>query len=290
MDGRRLRKWWLSGCLVVGAFGCSNRNTLQPPWGTTPAAQPVTGMPMTPAKKSFWDRSQPAVPIEVVETVRKGPAKPETHAAFATAQLDAAFDEKTIPAGRETLLDHARQGYQKALQLDPKNKPALLGLANYYVRLGEREKAIEVYKKYLATYPKDKDVVHDVAMAHAKWKDWAGAVAWCEYALKLDPENLTYRKTMAFCLARAGKWEDSFTILCQIMPEAQARYLVARILEHQNQPEACRMQLQLAIKADPNHAEARDFLVELDQGYRFDVPQGSSDLKLAGGTEPDPQP
>ena len=27
------------------------------------------------------------------------------------------------------------------------------------------------------------------------------AAAWCEFALKIDPENLSIRKTMAFCLA-----------------------------------------------------------------------------------------
>ena len=53
--------------------------------------------------------------------------------------------------------------------------------------------------------------------------------------------------------------------MCQVMPEAQARYLMARVLEHQNQPEASRMQLQLALKADPNFADAREFLAELDQ-------------------------
>ena len=30
MDGRRFRKWWLSGCLLVGALGC-NRNAVQAP-------------------------------------------------------------------------------------------------------------------------------------------------------------------------------------------------------------------------------------------------------------------
>jgi tetratricopeptide (TPR) repeat protein len=255
-------------------------------------AQPVTGIPMTSAKKSFWSglggggSSQPPMPVEVVsEADRKGPPKADTLAALADVQLEAAYDERTLPASREELLDKARDGYHKALQLDSKCKPALLGLARYYTRLGDREKAVETYKKYLTAYPTDKKVAHDVAVAHAQWKDWAGAVAWCGFALKLDPENLTYRKTMAFCLARAGKWEEGFQVMCQIMPEAQARYLMARVLEHQNQAEASRVQLQLALKADPNFAEARDFLAELDQGYRMGVPN-PDDLKLAGATEP----
>ena len=223
MDGRRFRRWWLSGCLVVGALGC-NRNSVQQPWGQETTAQPITGMTMTSAKKSFWGGTgtKPQIPVEVAtERDSKTPPKPETHALLANVQLESALNEETQQANREALLDAARQGYQKALQLDPKNKVALTGLAKYYVRLGEREKAVETYKRYLSIYPKDKDVAHEVALAHAQWKDWAGAAAWCDFALKIDPENLSIRKTMAFCLARGGKYEEGFQLMCQVMPEAQ---------------------------------------------------------------------
>ena len=285
MDGRRIRRWWLSGCLVVGALGCSNRNTVQPPFDS---AKPITGVPMASKPKSFWNglSSKPTAPVEVSSVVDSStPAKPETHAILANAQVDSAFNEETPPASREALLDQARQGYQRALKLDPKNKPALLGLAKYYVRLNEREKAIETYKRYFAAYPKDKEVAHEVALAHAQWKDWAGATAWCEFALKIDPENLSIRKTMAFCLARAGKWDEGFAVMCQVMPEAQARYLMARVLEHQNQPEASRMQLQLALQADPAYIPAREFLVELDQSSRPTSAPNQNPIITVGGTE-----
>jgi thioredoxin-like negative regulator of GroEL len=285
MDGRRIRRWWLSGCLVVGALGCSNRNTVQPPFNS---AQPISGVPMASKPKSFWNglSSKSAAPVEVsAEVDSTAQAKPDTHAILANAQVDSAFNEETPPASREALLDQARQGYQRALKLDAKNKPALLGLAKYYVRLNEREKAIETYKRYFGAYPKDKDVAHEVAMAHAQWKDWAGATAWCEFALKIDPENLSIRKTMAFCLARAGKWDEGFAVMCQVMPEAQARYLMARVLEHQNQPDASRMQLQLALQADPAYIPAREFLVELDQSTRPTSAPAQNPIITVGGTE-----
>ncbi len=279
MDGRRLRRWWLSGCLAAGAAGC-NRQAVQPPFGApTAGAQPVTGVPTVPAHKSGWGSApQAAVPVEAAEPARKGPPKPETRVAFADVQLDAAMQEGADPAHRQGLLDAARRGYQKALEADPKNKAALLGMARYYARVGERDKAVEVYKKYLTLNPADRDVPHEVALAHAQWKDWAGAVAWCEFALKLDPENLSVRKTMAFCLARDGRWDDALGVMLKVMPEAQARYLMARVLEHQNQPAASRQQAALALKADPNYVAAREFLAELDQ------------LPALGGTPPTPDP
>ena len=42
------------------------------------------------------------------------------------------------------------------------------------------------------------------------------------------------------------------------MPEAQARYNIARVLEHQNHLDAARQQLQLALQKDPNLAEAQN--------------------------------
>jgi tetratricopeptide (TPR) repeat protein len=286
MDGRRIRRWFLSASLAALAVGC-NRNEVRAPWDT-PAAQPVTGMPMATAKKSFWGGSgaQPPGPVEVVpEPAKEGPPGPEAEAAFADLRLDLAFDEKQPPANREALLDMARLGYQKALQQDPKNKTALLGLARFYTRVGDREKAVEGFKKYLTLYPQDREVAHEVARAHAQWKDWAGAVAWCDFALQLDPENLNVRKTKAFCLARGGKWEQGLDVMMQVMPEAQARYLIARALEHQNHPDACRQQLQLALRADPNYPDAREFLDELNGALKPGGPGDPNGLRQAGHTE-----
>jgi len=265
MDGRRLRKVWFSGCLALGALGC-HRDSVQPPWGQAPSGPSVPGVASV-SNKSFWGSSGPTSgqAESTIEMTKKGPPKPETEVAIADVRLESAFDEKTLPGSRESLLDAARQGYQRALQRDPKNKEAMLGLARYYSRTGERDKAVEMYQKYLAKNPTDREVTHEVALAHARWKDWNGAVAWCDRALQIDPENLTFRKTKAFCLARGGQWDDSFKILCQIMPEAQARYDIACVMAHQNMPDACRQQLVLSMKADPNFGPAREFLAGLDQ-------------------------
>lgn len=283
MDGRRFRKWVLAGCLAAGGAGC-NRNAVR-----SPVDPQVTGLPATQAKKPFFG-SGPAQPTHTpdppAEEARKGPPKPETVVAIADVKLGQAFDEKTDPATRQALLDLARQEYQKALQQDPKNKAALLALARFYTRIGEREKAVEVFKKYLTHYPQDHDAAHEVALAHAQWKDWDGAVAWCDFALRIDPENLTVRKTKGFCLARAGRWDDALGVMAQLMPEPQARYLIARVMEHQREFAASRQQVQMALRADPNFAAAREFLAELDHVIAGTTPDGV--LRQAGFDQPLP--
>ena len=74
MDGRRIRGWWLSGCLVVGALGCSNRNTMQP----FSSAKPISGVPMASKSNSFWGSlSKPAALEVTAEVDPQAPAKPK---------------------------------------------------------------------------------------------------------------------------------------------------------------------------------------------------------------------
>jgi tetratricopeptide (TPR) repeat protein len=282
------RKWCVFGCLVAATIGCHRNSTRNQQIGQMPESTgaQVVNMPLNNGgnTKSFWGGSKssngPSMPVEVAPETSKKPASAESLVALANVQLDAALDDKTVAGSKEGLLDMARKGYQKALQHNPKNKAAMRGMAEFYARTGDREKAVEMYKKCLTLYP-EAEIAHDVAVAHARWKDWTGAVAWCEYALKIDPENRTVKKTLGFSQAFAGKWDAAFATLCQIMPEAQARHNLAGLLDQMGQAAACKMQLQLAVKADPNFAPAQAFLAELDR------PRDSDGVQQASDSQPD---
>lgn len=296
MDGRQFRRWFLCSGLLVGAVGC-NRNNYHDNFGMPKPGQTVGAIAPNGGAmpgKSMWGNGPTApppggspgvsgMPTEVSNAKPRKPGQgllPETEASLAETSLAAAFGEPP-PNNRDELIDMARVRYQRALKTDPKNKAALLGMARLYAKLGDRDHALEVYKKYLNLYPKDAEVMHEIAIVHGQWRDWNGAAAWCEAALKPDPENRTIRKTMGFCQARAGKWDEAFATLCKVMPEPQARYNMARVLEHLNYPDASRQQLQLALQADPAFAPAREFLAELEQGP---PPAGP----VPPGTNPDP--
>jgi tetratricopeptide (TPR) repeat protein len=284
MDGRTIRRWCVAGGLLVAAVGCkSKQSNLIGPMPDTGAQ--LVNMPVgNGGSKSFWgghSTPPPTMQVEMAPADAKEPAKAESLVAIADVQLDAAMDEKTAPGSKEGLLDTARKGYQKAIQRDPKSKAALQGMARFYARVGEREKALEWYKKCLTQHP-DAGIAHEVAVAHGRWKDWAGAVAWCEFALKIDPENRAVKKDMGFFLARVGKWDEAYTALLQVMPEAQARHNLAGLLDHLGQADATKVQLNLAVKADPNYAPAAGFLAELTQ------PHDPNAVQAAGATQPAP--
>ncbi len=291
MDGRRLR-WLLVGGLVVGGLGCT-RNT-NPPGFVPPAPPPQASKSMFGGGQQPLAAASPGMgvtgggtPIEAAPPRRHGAKSllPDTETEFANTHVQVALGDP-VPPNKDELLDMARLRYQRALKQEPKHKGALLGLARMYVQLGEREKSAEAFKKYVEIHPKDAEVQHEAAMACARFQDWAGAVGWCVAALRLDPENRAYRKTQGFCLARAGRWEEAFRVMCGVMPEAQARYNMARVLEHVNQPDASRVQIQLALRADPQHADAKEFLAELEQGYPANPAVAPTGIQTVGGTLP----
>ena len=290
MDGRRFRRWCLYGGLLVGATGC-HRNNYQDTFGFPKAGQPVTAI--VPGGKPGWGGGAPPGPtdglagmgVEPAPVKKKGGFSPETKVAFAEVWVESAFADPP-PLNRDQLIDQARQAYQKVLDKDPKNEGALLGMARLHARLGDREHATEYFKKYLSHHPKNHKVIHEIAITHGRWKDWDGAVAWCDQALKIDSQNREYRKTKGFSLARAGKWQEGFAVLCEIMPEAQARYNLAGLLDHMNYPDICRLQLQLALEKDPAFAPAREFLAELDQPRATPNNPEENQVLPAGHVEP----
>src|SRR5437879_3726793 len=101
-----------------------------------------------------------------------------------------------------------RTNYTDGFGLSKGGQPCMLGIARMHAQLGDRDRAAEAYKKYLEVYPKDAAAHHEIALRQAQWKEWSAAVGWCEVALRLDPENRSYRKTLGFCQARAGKWDE----------------------------------------------------------------------------------
>jgi Tfp pilus assembly protein PilF len=90
-------------------------------------------------------------------------ANPDTLTAIADLQADFAFDVFATPSTKAELIDSARENYRKALQIDPKHKDALRGLARLHARTGKRDKAVEAYKNYLRHYPNDADATRELA-------------------------------------------------------------------------------------------------------------------------------
>jgi tetratricopeptide (TPR) repeat protein len=273
MSGRWV-KWAICGGLVVAAVGC-NRNTVRQPQPPFSAGLAKTEPRPSLIESAFGrlPRSNPAVPQVPSEPVAVKPArkpneplKPETLVAMGDSKLERAFMEGTTSVERDAFLDAARHDYQQALNRSPKNEAALLGLAKLYAKSGDRTRAVETFQTAIDNNPRNHALVHQMAAIQVQFADWAGAVAACQTALRLDPENRTYHKTLGYCQAQLGQWDEAFDTLCKVMPEAQARYFLGRVLVDHGQLDQAKKQIQAALTLDPQYNLARQTLTDLEAG------------------------
>jgi len=287
MDGVRIRTLLLSSLAVGGLAATGCRTTKEP--------LPSATLPMPSQKTGFlgMGRSTPQFgpPVEHVATkpLRKSGkgVKPETEVAWADTEVDAALQEGRTDDERNKLFDNARAKYQKALAAEPKNKAALIGLGRLYAKAGDREKCVQTFTQALNLDPKDHETAMKLAKAQTQFGDWAGACQSCEYALALDPENRGYRKTYGFCLANGEKWEEAFNALLHknVMSEADARYFLGRVLFDKDRLPDGQAQLELALKADPNHPEARAVLDDMMNPNPTPTDATANPVRNVGGYE-----
>lgn len=261
MDGR-----WIRGCaagVLVGMVGCTS------PQVRSPAELLRDNEKYTKALKPAQAESEP------IRKDRK--LKPETLVKLGALKDQAAEDPERPQAERDAFRQQARQSYQRAIDQDPKYVRAYMAMAGSFLQSGDRESAQATFSKALSVNPQDAALWFDQGTLYARSKDWSAAVDSLTQATRLDPENKTYQKTLGFALARCGHFEDSYAVLQRCMSEHEARFTLARMYKHLQQPELCQQQLALALKANPEYGPARELLNELAPGQpvttaRFEEP------------------
>src|SRR5262249_28513419 len=123
--------------------------------------------------------------------------------------------------------------------------------------------AAATYGNALALAPTDAGLWYDLGLCQCRQKSWAASVASLRKACELSPGNRAYLTTLGYTLGRAGKLQDSLTVLTQAEGEAKAHYDLARLLKHMNQPELAKRLATTAVAKDPNLPGARELLQEL---------------------------
>jgi tetratricopeptide (TPR) repeat protein len=189
-----------------------------------------------------------------------------TCVAFGDFHLKAATDEGHTAIQKDQILDQARKAYQQALKLDPKCVPAYRGLARTYEQLGDHDRVVATYQSGLKANAAEPTLWFELGMYHARKKQWQPAVENLKKAADLDSENRTYGDMLAYTLARAGRYDESYECFKKTVGAARAHYNVARMLSHVKENELAREHLKLALKANPDLAPARQVLAELDAG------------------------
>jgi tetratricopeptide (TPR) repeat protein len=267
MDCRKC--WWLCFGLTAGLAGCvtNGTTTQQTPLPTQSALNP------TPVP----------IKVEKEKELPKKPPSPAVCVAFGNVAAAEAADVGRSPAAADELRDRARHAYQQALDLDPNNLEAIQAMARLNVAAKDHDRAIATFQRGIKAHPKEGSLWFEMGMFQSQCKEWPAAIESLRQALALDPENRHYAKTLGFCLARAGRFDESVICLAQAMGPAEAHYNVARMQLHLKQDEAAKQHLQMALQADPEHKEAQQLLA------RLEAPTGQQ-LNLSSDPSPAPPP
>jgi Flp pilus assembly protein TadD len=105
----------------------------------------------------------------------------------------------------------------------PSFSPAYNSLAELQMRQGRVHQAVDVLLKALAVRPQDPVLLNNLGMCYLVQKHCDKALDCFTRAAGTVPESEKYRANMATALGLLGRHEEAFALLCQILPEEQAR-------------------------------------------------------------------
>lgn len=232
------------------------------PSAPTPAPEPAVGMvPPSPAPELFKNRRDTAEP-------KTEPSRPDQEPPTRTAiRLQRTHPEAdpSVSRGYQSLqsasLDRAQHDYNQALNRDPKNVDALLGLATIAQRQGRVQESEGYYRRALESDPKDTTALAAVIAAAAD-SDPVGAESRLKFLLSAQPDAAALHFALGNLLARQNRW-----------PEAQQSYFnattadgdnpdylfnLAVSLDHLRQPTLAARHYRLALEAAERRPAAFD--------------------------------
>jgi tetratricopeptide (TPR) repeat protein len=133
------------------------------------------------------------------------------------------------------------------------------------VKIGDFERAQDIYKKALAKHPKDAALWYDLGMCHNRRREFNDAMRCFTRALELDPENREYLKKLGFTLAWVGQVDQGLLYLTRANQSAAlAHFQIACMFDQKEHRSAAIHHLRLALRDNSQLVEARDLLEALE--------------------------
>ena len=160
---------------------------------------------------------------------------------------------------RSNRMAQAGTEYQKALKLDKKHLAATLGYARVLDVQGETAEAEKLYLKATSDHPQEPSAFNDLGLFYGRQQRFEEARAALAKAVALQPERKLYRNNIATVLVYLKQPEEAFKNLVAVHPPDVAYYNVAFLLVQQNDYPRAMQHLELALVANPEMEEARQY-------------------------------
>jgi len=159
--------------------------------------------------------------------------------------------------------DKAAAEYQKALDMNPKSLPALVGFAHLKDRHGDLQGATELYQKAIKLYPKESAAYNDLGLCLQRRAMLPEAVSMLEKAVALQPDRPLYRNNLATVLVQMDRPNDALIHMVAAHGPAVGHYNLAILLSQRGKPQEAIEHFRQALVHDPSLREAQEGIARL---------------------------
>lgn len=147
----------------------------------------------------------------------------------------------------------ATECFRNAIKQNKKAPEPYIGLVKMYMQMQNPDEALAILEQAMKTCKKSPELLNELAVVQMARNEPQLALKAIEQALELAPDSPLYTENYASMLAAAGDYSKSLTYFSKLMTPSDARYRIAGIAYSKGDLEQSRMQLELALQANPQH-------------------------------------
>ena len=160
----------------------------------------------------------------------------QTHEQKDALVVDRAPTAKTLYAMGDLLATQGKDRecefiLRRCIQSYPDFIPAYCSLAEYHLRHGQVDSAMELLLEAQKRSPRDTVVLNDLGMIHVIRKDYEKALQYFTQCAGIAPGTDRYRANMAMALGLLGRCDESKALYEQILPDELAQHNVDILCE-----------------------------------------------------------
>lgn len=127
--------------------------------------------------------------------------------------------QKGVDLHERGLYDHAIKEYEHALNLEPNNVDVLINAGAAYLQKGLGDRAIKLLRQALANDENNSLALYNIGKAYIYVEDYSMALAAFERAETIIPDDISVKKSLAFCHKYLGNLSEAAEILMSVIDD-----------------------------------------------------------------------